>query len=307
MGKHSHSSESHAGHDHGIAGANEKALLIALVLTASFMGAEVVAGFAFNSLALLSDAAHMATDTAALGIALLAIRVGRRAPDSKRSFGYGRLETLAAAFNALMLLAVAAFVLVEAARRIREPVEVQTWGMLIVASLGLAVNLIAMRVLRGKSESSLNVKGAYLEVWADMIGSVGVIIGAGLVKFTGWNWIDIVIAVAIGLWIVPRSWLLLKDGLHILLEGTPENIDLAKVRTTLLAVNGVVEVHDLHVWSIGPQTPALAAHIIISDPAQLGPVLRQAGAMLKDRFGIEHSTVQCEPSREAKAHAQLHL
>ena len=242
---HDHSGAVHS-HDH-TAGANAKMLSIALLLTGGFLIAEVVGAFAFNSLALLSDAGHMLTDVAALVIALMAIRIGQKSPDDKRTFGYRRFEILAAAFNALMLFAVAIYVLVEAIQRFQEPEPVGSTGMLIIAGLGLAVNLIAMRLLMAGKEHSLNVKGAYLEVWADMLGSIGVIAGALVIKFTGWTLVDPIVAVGIGLWVLPRTWILLRDTTNVLLEGVPRGLQLSEIRRALADVPGVQGVHDLHV------------------------------------------------------------
>ena len=198
------------GHTHALPGTqNEKALWWALGLTGSFLVAEVVAGLILNSLALLADAAHMFTDAAALAIALAAIRIARRPPDAQRTFGYHRFEILAAAFNALLLFGVAIYILIEAYQRFRSPAEVQAMGMLWVAAFGLAINLVSMRMLSSGRDASLNLKGAYLEVWSDMLGSIGVIVGALVIRYTGWLWVDSVIAVAIGLWVVPRTWVLL--------------------------------------------------------------------------------------------------
>ena len=227
---------------------NERALWMALGLTFIFLVAEVVAGIVFKSLALLADAAHMFTDVAALAIAVAAMRVARRPADAKRTFGYHRFEILAAAFNAVLLFGVAIYILYEAYRRFSAPADVQPVGMLVVAVLGLGVNLISMRLLRAGKDASLNVKGAYLEVWADMLGSVGVIVAAVVIRFTGWAWVDTVVAVGIGLWVLPRTWLLLKESLNILLEGAPEGVDVNQVEQTIVAVEGVIGVHDLHVW-----------------------------------------------------------
>lgn len=220
-----------AGHDHALpATTKERSLGWALVLTSAFLIAEVVGGVVLNSLALLSDAAHMFTDVAALAIALAAIRVGRRAVDDRRTFGYHRFEILAAAFNALLLFGVAAYILYEAWQRWSNPPAVQTTGVLVIAVLGTIVNLVSMRLLSSGKDSSLNVKGAYLEVWSDLLGSIGVIVGALVILFTGWNWVDTVIAVAIGLWVLPRTWILLRETLNILLEGVPDGIDLPQLR-----------------------------------------------------------------------------
>ena len=203
-------------HDHAKS-ANSRTLLLALLLTGTFLIAEVIGSFVFNSLALLSDAGHMLTDVAALTIALMAIRIGARPADDQRTFGYRRFEILAAAFNALMLFAVAIYILVEAVNRFRDPVPVQSTGMLIVAVAGLIINLMSMRLLRSGKAQSLNLKGAYLEVWADMLGSIGVIGGAIAIRFTGLTWIDPVVAVGIGIWVLPRTWILLRDTANVLL------------------------------------------------------------------------------------------
>jgi cobalt-zinc-cadmium efflux system protein len=194
-----------AGHSHALPTTqNQKNLLIALALTSTFLVAEVIGGIVTGSLALLSDAAHMLTDASALAISIAAIHIAKRAADAKRTYGYHRFEILAAAFNATMLFLVALYILYEAYQRLKSPAEIQSTGMLVVAIIGLTVNLISMKLLSSGKDASLNVKGAYLEVWSDMLGSVGVIAGAVIIRFTGWTWIDSVIAVAIGLWVLPE-------------------------------------------------------------------------------------------------------
>ncbi|MGD9812651.1 MAG: cation diffusion facilitator family transporter [Sphingobium sp.] len=282
-----------AGHDHG-AGANTKMLSIALALTTSFLIAEVVGSFVFNSLALLSDAAHMLTDVVALAIAIAAIKIGQRPADDTRTFGYRRFEILAAAFNALLLFAVAGYVLWESIGRFIEPEPVGSTGMLVVASLGLVVNLISMRLLTAGKDKSLNVKGAYLEVWADMLGSLGVVGGAALIMFTGWLWIDPVVAVGIGLWVLPRTWLLLKDTTHILLEGVPVRLSIIKIRAAIAETAGVAGVHDLHVWSMTSDDSSLTVHIELADGADAEDVRIRVATMLDERFEIEHATIQTE-------------
>lgn len=282
------------GHDH-TAGANAKTLTLALILTTTFLVAEVVGAFAFNSLALLSDAAHMMTDVAALAIALLAIRIGGRSADDKRTYGYKRFEILAAAFNALLLFAVAIYVLVEAIKRFQRPEAVQSTGMLIVAVFGLVVNLISMRLLVGGKDKSLNVKGAYLEVWADMLGSVGVIAGALAIRFTGWQWVDPVVAVGIGLWVLPRTWILLRDTANVLLEGAPAGLNLTAVREALASVDGVENVHDLHVWSMSAADATCTVHLRISGRDE-DAIRAAATAVLQRSFEIDHITIQTERS-----------
>lgn len=289
---HSHDSGGHA-HDH-TAGANATALGWALALTSIYLIAEVIGAFVFNSLALLSDAAHMMTDVAALAIALLAIRIGQRPADDKRTFGYKRFEILAAAFNALLLFAVAIYVLIEAVQRFREPEAVQSTGMLFVATIGLVVNLISMRLLTAGKNDSMNVKGAYLEVWADMIGSVGVIAGALAIRFTGWTWVDPIVAIGIGLWVLPRTWVLLRDTTTVLLEGVPGGIKLPELRSAIAGVPGVASVHDLHVWSMASKEVNCTAHVTLTEAAEPDLVRKAVAATLDSRFGIEHSTIQTE-------------
>ncbi|KQZ62276.1 cation transporter [Sphingopyxis sp. Root1497] len=300
---HDHGEAGHA-HNHG-AGANARSLSIALGLTASFLVAELVGAWLFNSLALLSDAAHMFTDAAALAIALAAIRIGQRPADKRRTYGYRRFEILAAAFNAVLLFLVAGFVLYEGIQRFFAPSEVQSLGMLLVASAGLLVNLVAMRVLAGGKDDSLNVKGAYLEVWADMLGSVGVIGAALLIWGTGWNWVDPVVAIAIGLWVLPRTWILLRDTTHILLQGVPRGIDLDAVRAAMRAQPGVADVHDLHIWSVAGDDASLTAHVVVSDGGDVDVVRVALAATLEARFEIHHATIQPETAPCADA-ASLH-
>ena len=280
-------------HDH-TAGANPRQLTIALGLTGTFLVAEIAGGLYFNSLALLSDAAHMFTDAAALAIALLAIRIGQRAADDKRTFGYRRFEILAAAFNAVLLFLVAGYVLYEGIKRIFDPEPVGSIGMLIVAGIGLGVNLIAMRVLAAGKDKSLNIKGAYLEVWADMLGSLGVIVAAIVITLTDWRWVDPVVAIGIGLWVLPRTWILLRDTIHILLEGAPRGVVLAEVRVAIEAIDGVDSLHDLHIWVSGADQPSGTVHLVVSDGAEPETVRRAVAELLEARFGLHHSTIQTE-------------
>lgn len=286
-----------AGHAHSHDGSltSAKRLWIALALTCTFLIVEVVASLLTGSLALLSDAGHMATDVAALAIALLAIKLGTRPADSKRSFGYRRLEILAAALNAAGLFLVAGYVLYEAFRRFGSPQAIDSTGMLVVAALGLVVNAIAMKLLSGGREESLNVRGAYLEVWADFLGSIAVLLGAALIAITGIAWIDPVVAILIALWVLPRGWQLLKSASHVLLEGTPEGVDPDAVKQTLLAVPDVRAVHDLHIWSLTTGVPLLSAHLEISDMAGWNATLVHVQEALVKKHRINHATLQPEP------------
>ena len=301
---HDHEGAGHS-HDH-TAGANAKMLGWALALTSTYLVAEVIGGFVFNSLALLSDAAHMLTDVAALVIALLAIKMGKKAPDEKRTFGYRRFEILAAAFNAVLLFFIAIYVFVEAIKRFNEPQEIQSWGMLIVAAIGLGVNIISMRLLTAGKEASFNVKGAYLEVWADMIGSVGVILGALAIKFTGWTWVDPIVAVAIGLWVLPRTWILLRDTTNVLLEGVPRGLELAQVRKEIRSLAGVTGLHDLHIWSTSNDDVSCTVHVTLGDGADADSVRQSVSALLEARFEIHHTTIQTESPGEPCHPVQAH-
>jgi cobalt-zinc-cadmium efflux system protein len=282
-------------HSHAVPStSNERALWLAVALTGSFMITEVVGGLLSHSLALLSDAAHMLTDVTALLIALMAVRIGRRPFDSRRTFGYRRFEILAAAGNAGLLFLVAGYILYEACQRFRSPPEVQPSAMLAIAALGLGINLIAMRLLSPGRDRSLNVKGAYLEVWSDMLGSIGVIVGALMIRFTSWMWIDPLIAAAIGLWVLPRTWVLLKESLNLLLEGVPEGLVLADVEQMMKATPGVNGVHDLHVWAITTGQVSLTAHLEIDPTTDPQAVLRAVSARLEEAHHIKHTTLQCE-------------
>lgn len=280
-------------HDH-TAGANARQLTIALALTGTFLIVEVIGGLVFNSLALLSDAAHMFTDATALAIALLAIKIGQRPADEKRTFGYRRFEVLAAAFNAVLLFVVAGYVLYEGVKRIIDPEPVGSTGMLIVAGAGLVINLISMRILASGKDRSLNVKGAYLEVWADMLGSLGVLVAALVIMLTDWRWVDPVVAIAIGLWVLPRTWVLLRDTTHILLEGAPRGVALADVRAAILATPGVVSLHDLHIWVSGADQPSCTVHVVLAEGVNADAVRQTISDALEERFDLHHTTIQTE-------------
>ena len=311
-GGHAHPAEcgpthSHGhGHHHGPSGHShvpteirfERPLWWALGLTATVLLVEIAGAWLTNSLALLSDAAHMATDTLALAIALVAVRLARRPPDARRTYGYARFEALGALANGMLLFALAGYILWEAWQRFRVPLPVASLGMLVVAVVGLACNLVAMRLLHAGSGQSLNLKGAYLEVWSDMLGSLAVVIAALVIRFTGWLWVDPLLAVLIGLWVLPRTWVLVREALNVLMEGVPHGVDLARLRAHLGAHPQVAGIHDLHVWALASRTPAMTAHVVVadgSDPA----VVRQELAGLLARHGVSHVTLQMERPGEA--------
>ncbi|WP_297833076.1 cation diffusion facilitator family transporter [Thermomonas sp.] len=285
-----------AGHDHGTSEIrHERPLWWAFGLTSAFLVAEVVGGLLTNSLALLSDAAHMMTDVIALAISLFAVRLSRRPPDARRTYGYARMEAIGAMINGGLLFVVAGYILWEAVGRFRQPPEVASGGMLVIATIGLVVNLISMRLLKAGSGTSLNVRGAYLEVWSDMLGSVGVIMGALVIHFTGWTVVDPIIAVLIGLWVLPRTWTLLRQAGHVLMQGVPVGIDLEAIRGALRACPGVREIHDLHVWALGSQQPILTAHVVLQDGGvDAEQVRRTLTETLEGRFNVHHVTLQVE-------------
>ncbi|WP_120430776.1 cation diffusion facilitator family transporter [Acinetobacter baylyi] len=296
------------GHDHShavVTQGNAKKLTIALSLTVTFLIVEVVAGFITQSLALLSDAAHMFTDAAALAIALAAIQVAKRPADDKRTFGYQRFEILAALFNASMLFMVAIYILYEAYQRFTHPPEIQSLGMLLVAVIGLIINLISMKILVSSAQDSLNVKGAYLEVLSDALGSVGVILGALVIYFTQWYWVDTLVAVLIGFWVLPRTWILLKQSINILLEGVPEEVDIEKLRDDLLALEGVESIHQLKVWAITSKNVHLTVHLF-APQADRNRLYRTAYEMLSNEHGIAEITLQIEED-ECLAHSHTHI
>ena len=300
----------HQGHDHSHAAVTEgnaKKLTIALILTTTFLVIEFIAGLITQSLALLSDAAHMFTDAAALAIALAAIKIAKRPADNKRTFGYQRFEILAALFNASMLFFVAMYILYEAYQRFTQPPEIQSLGMLTVASIGLIINLISMKILMSSATESLNMKGAYLEVLSDALGSVGVIIGAMIIYYTNWYWVDTIIAVAIGFWVLPRTWILLRQSINILLEGVPEEIDIEKLRHDLLALDGVESIHQLKVWAITSQNIHLTVHLFAPN-IDRNQLHRTAIEMLSHEHGIAEVTLQIEDDAEMNCqHTHQHV
>lgn len=284
-------------HDHPPSAAtrNETRLAVVFGITAFYLVVEVAGGLLTNSLALLADAGHMLTDVAGTGLALFAIRFARRPASPERTYGYYRAEILAALANAVVLIGVSAYILYEAYRRLREPPEVQSLAMLIVAAVGLAVNLVAIWLLKEGSSESLNLKGAYFEVLSDALTSIGVIAAGLIMLTTGWYYADPLISAGIGLFILPRTWRLLSDAVGVLLEGTPSDVNLAAVREAIAAVPGVAGVHDLHAWALTSGVNALSAHVVTAAGADLAAVLGGVRDRVTQGFPIAHVTVQIEP------------
>lgn len=291
-------------HDHTHAheeGGSQHRLGIVLLITLLFMVVEVVGGVVFNSLALLADAGHMLSDVTSLGLSWLAFRIGRRAAGDRHTFGFRRSEILAALCNGLLLWAVVAVIVYEAAHRFYAPLPVQAGGMLVIAGLGLAVNLVMAAVLFKGKDENLNVKSAFLHVIADALGSLGAIIAAAVIFLTGLNWMDPLVSVFIGALILYSSWGLLKESTHILMEGVPNGIDIREIENSLVEQEGVCCVHDLHVWSITSNRHSLSAHVVLSENGvDSDEVVARVNRVLHERFSIDHTTIQIETSHEIR-------
>jgi cobalt-zinc-cadmium efflux system protein len=276
------------------AGRHTRALTWTLLLTGGFLVVEVVAGFWTGSLALLADAGHMLTDVGGLALALFAIWFAAKPPTPVKTYGYYRVEILAALANAVLLLGVSGWILYEAYRRVLAPPPVLAGPMLGVALTGLVINLVGMKLLQSGSRESLNLKGAYLEVLSDALGSIGVIVAALIVLTTGWQLADPLIGAGIGLFIIPRTWGLLTRAVNVLLEGTPPHVDLAEVERAMAGVAGVQQVHDLHVWTLTSGKEAMSGHVVVEHLADGDRIIRDLHTLLHDRFGVEHTTIQIE-------------
>ena len=282
------------GHEISAAGKNKKNLAIVFGLTAFYLIVEVVGGFWTGSLALLADAGHMLTDVAGVGLALLAIWFAEKPASPERTYGYYRVEILAALTNAVVLILISIYILYEAYQRFKNPPEVESLGMLGVAAIGLVVNLIGMYILRAGSTESLNMKGAYFEVLSDMLTSIGVIIAGIIMLTTGWYYADPLISAGIGLFILPRTWSLLKDAVGVLIEGTPSDVNIATLRESLGKVEGVADIHDLHIWSLTSGVNEMSVHAVLADGAEHDDVLARVHDFVPKNFKISHVTVQTE-------------
>jgi len=283
-------------HTHSAAAGHRNRLVGVFGLTFAVFVIEIVGGLISNSLALLADAGHMFTDVFGIGLALAAIGIAGRPATDSRTFGFLRFEILAAAVNAVLLFGVAAFVLFEAWQRVSDPPEVSSGLMLAVAVVGLGANATSLWVLRKAQGHSLNMRGAYLEVLGDLAGSAAVIVAALVISLTGWQQADAVASAVIGLLILPRTWGLLREAIDILLEATPKGVDLDAVRSHIVAATGVVDVHDLHVWTITSGMNVVSAHVVLDDGADAPLVLDELCRCLSGDFDIEHSTFQLEAS-----------
>ena len=271
-----------------------RTLAIVLGITAVYALAELVGGLMANSLALLADAGHMATDIMALSLALLAAWSARRPPDPARTYGYRRVEILAALFNGVALIVIALFILNEAWQRLANPPQVAYGLMAAVAAGGLVVNVVGAWLLHSQRKG-MNMRGAYLHVLGDLLGSVGALLAAGLMAAFGWFWADAAVGFVIGGVIVYGAARLVLDSVNVLLEGAPAHLDTEEVRACLAGLEGVSDVHELHLWSLGGDAPLLSAHLVLDHSRPPARVLRSATSLLEQRFGIDHSTLQTEP------------
>lgn len=285
---------------------NRRRLLAVLALTSIYLVAEVVGGLLTNSLALLSDAGHMLTDVAALALALLAIRFATRPPDPRRSYGYHRLEILAALINGLTLLLIAAFVIYEAIRRLQEPPEVQGLGLLIIAAGGLVINLIGAFILHRGHAHSLNVRAAFYHVLGDALGSLGAIIAGILILAFDWTIADPILAIGIAVLIAVSAIGLVREAVDVLLEAAPRHIDSDELRAALLALPGVIGVHDLHIWTLTTGMYALSCHVVVACESFACVKLEQIRSLLHDQYGVPHMTVQLE-TEELAEEEEIHL
>lgn len=294
----------HHHHEHASADSNARRLVLTLALVLVYMGVEVVGGLLADSLALLADAGHMLSDAGALALTLFAMRFARRPATARHTFGSYRAEILAALVNGATLVAVAIYIFVEAVERLRTPAEVQGGLMLAVASGGLLVNIGGLWILGGGHDANLNMRGAWLHVVTDALGSLQAIVAAILIWAFNWHWSDPVASMLIGLLVVYSSWALIRQSVAVLMEGAPGHIDVDEVRTSLLELPHVVNVHDLHIWTITSGFVAMSAHVTCPGGDNHDALLRSAGSMLRERFGIRHTTIQIDrdPSCDGADH-----
>jgi cobalt-zinc-cadmium efflux system protein len=275
-------------------------VFLTLVVTAVFMVAELVGGIAAGSLALLADAGHMLTDTASLTLAWAAFRIGRRPHDAERSYGYHRFQVLAAFVNGVALIAVVGWIAIEAIRRLLAPIAVEGGLMLVIAGLGLLVNIAAYAILHGGDRENLNIRGAALHVLGDLLGSVAAIVAGGVIYVTGWTPIDPLLSVLVGLLILRSAWLLVRRSAHILLEGTPDWLDVDELKARLVAaIPAVQDVHHVHAWMLTSERPLLTMHACIQDGADRDRTLLAIRRFLERDYGIGHATIQLEPPGSA--------
>lgn len=283
----------HSSHDH-TRGASQRLLLIILVLTFAYMLAEAIGGYIANSLALLSDAGHMLTDVAAIALSLLAVRFASRPATASKTYGFYRLEILAALANGVTLLLLAFLICYEAWQRLGKPEQVKAMTLIFISVGGLAVNIISARMLSHVDPENLNLRGAFLHILSDLLGSIGAIIAGVLIWWKGWLWADPAISIAISVLIIYSAWRLVSNSVNVLLEGVPSHINAAAVEDAMRTVEGVRAVHDLHIWTITSDRHALTAHVVIAELSESYRILRELRNLLADKFSLTHSTIQLE-------------
>lgn len=287
-------------------GDHRRRLALVLAITCTILVVEVVGALLSGSLVLLADAGHMATDAGGVALSLMAMWFASRPASPSRTFGFHRLEILAAVANALVLCGVGIYILVETVLRLLEPPVVASGTMLVFGVAGLAGNAVSLALLRHGQAESLNLRGAFLEVLNDLLGSAAVLVAGAVIWFTGFQRADAIASAVVGLLILPRTWKLLREALDVLLEATPKGVDLAEVRRHLLDDQGVVDVHDLHAWTITSGMPVLSAHIVVNDPSSSGQVLDRLCDCLRGHFDIDHSTIQVEPTGHQRHEGSTH-
>lgn len=301
---HNHNHNGHNNHHHGHR-QGESRLVIALILTCMYMVVETVGGFVFNSLALLADAGHMLSDVVALALSLAAIRIGNKSPTERHTFGFRRTEILAALANGLALWAIVALIFFEAVHRFNSPEPVQGGGMLLIAAVGLGVNALMAVLLFSSREESLNIKGAFVHIVSDALGSLGAVAAALIIIKTGENRVDPAISVLVGCLIVYSSWSLIRQSLHILMEGVPPGLEIKDIEQAVLRQDGVCCIYDLHVWTIGADQSALSAHVVVSSPEwDRTELLKRLNRLFAEEFHVTHTTIQIEATHEIRSESE---
>ncbi|MDP4553553.1 cation diffusion facilitator family transporter [Alkalihalobacillus macyae] len=299
------------GHDHGhdhSHGANKKALWISFIITTSYMIIEAIGGFLTNSLALLSDAGHMLSDSVSLGVGVLAFIMGEKVASFSKTYGYKRFEILAALFNGVTLVLIALYIFYEAYKRFLEPPEVASFGMLTIGIIGLIVNIVvAWMLMRGDTEHNLNLRAAFLHVLGDLLGSVGAIIAAVLIMVFNWGWADPLASVIVAVLVLISGWRVAKDSVHVLMEGAPKNINLEEIAKTIQSIGEIEDIHDLHIWSITSGKNALSCHAVVTQNLTIQEcqtLLKRVEDQLRKK-GIGHITIQLESSEHSHGNSLL--
>ncbi|WCK55306.1 cation diffusion facilitator family transporter [Aneurinibacillus sp. Ricciae_BoGa-3] len=296
---HDHHGHSHAGHSHHHGhNANKKSLLLSFLLITAFMIVEFIGGFFTNSLALISDAGHMLSDSISLFLSYMAVWIAAKPATHTKTYGYKRLEILAALFNGVALGIISIFIYWEAFHRLFAPAEVSSGSMMLIATLGFVINiLVAFILMRGDTKANLNMRSALLHVFGDLLGSLGAIVAGLLIWLFGWNIADPIASVIVATLVLISGWRVTRDSINVLMEGVPEGTNIDDMRNALLSIEGIEEVHDLHVWTVTSGFPSLSCHVVVKDLYDFGQILRQSNCMFKEKFNITHTTIQIEDGK----------